>query len=273
MDAGTRFLPVRGVRHRVTVAGPAGAPWLVLVHSLACDSGMWAPQVAAFAGAHRVLAYDVRGHGESDAPPDGYSMDDLAADLDAILEDCRIDACDLVGLSMGGMIGQAFALRHGDRLRSLVLAGTAARWPAAAAPVWAERIATASQSGIEPMVEPALGRWFTPAFRARDGATVAAVAAMMRRTSRAGYVGCSTAIAAIDFTPQLARIGCPVHIVVGAEDPGTPPALSAEIHAKIPGSSLEKIPCAAHLVNLEQPEAFNASVARFHARVASARTH
>jgi 3-oxoadipate enol-lactonase len=260
---------VGGVRLHARASGAGNHPWLVFLHSLACHGAMWAAQVTAFAERFRVLVVDVRGHGASDAPEGPYTMDILADDLAGVLASQRIDRFHLVGLSMGGMIGQAFALRHPGRLDSLMLAGTASRWPASAAALWAERVATAARDGMEPLVEPALGRWLTATFRSRRPEVVDAVATMMRSTPVAGYVGCSHAIARIDFTDRLAAIDCPVHIVVGSEDQGTPPALSRDIHRAIPGSTLDEIAAAAHLVNLEQPETFNRSLSAFLDRAGS----
>lgn len=246
----------------------AGRPWLVFSHSLAADHTMWAPQVAQFAADFNVLRYDTRGHGASDAPPPPYTLELLADDLRALLDAVGIERCHFVGLSMGGMIGQMAALRHPRRFDSLVLADTSSRYPASMRPVWEERIAAVQGANGMAAIAPAtLQRWFTAAFRRRELDTVARVGRQIRATPVAGYVGCARAIMTLDLTARLATIDLPVLVIVGEEDPGTPPAMAEEIVRAIPGARLERIPNAAHLSNLEQPQRFNAALRAFYARL------
>jgi 3-oxoadipate enol-lactonase len=238
-------------------------PWLILSHSLACSTGMWAPQVAAFSDRYRILAFDTRGHGQSDAPPGPYTMELLAADLHALLGALRIHRAHFIGLSMGGMIGQTYALAHPDVFATLTLADTTSRWPPEARQVFAERAQTAVAHGMAPLVEATLGRWFTPPFHRSNPADVARVGDMIRSTPVAGYVGCSDAIPRIDTTLRLREIRCPILVIVGKDDPGTPVAMSRTIHENAPGSELVIIDSAAHLSNLEQPQRFNDALARF----------
>lgn len=252
-----------GIDMHAEVHGPEGAPWLVLSHSLACSTGMWAPQVEALRERFRILAYDTRGHGFSQATPGPYTLDLLADDLHALLQALDIQRPHFCGLSMGGMIGQTYALKHPGALRSLTLADTSSRYPADAAAVWAQRIAVARTEGMGPLAEPTLQRWFTPAFRERHPDIVDRVRALILATPVAGYIGCSEAIPKINLTERLHAIDCPVLVIVGEDDPGTPVAMSREIHDHIPGSHLVVLPQAAHLANLEQPQAFTAALAGF----------
>ena len=263
--------------HRIAYAIEAGAqpgrPWLVFSHSLAADHTMWAPQVGAFAHRFNILRYNTRGHGASDAPPPPYTLEQLADDLHALLDAVGIERCHFVGLSMGGMIGQMAALRHPRRFASLVLADTTSRYAADVRPVWEQRIAAVSGAeGMAAIAAGTLERWFTPAFRQRDPDTVARIERQIRATPVAGYIGCARAIMALDLTARLPAIQVPVLVIVGEEDPGTPPAMAEEIARAIPGARLERIPNAAHLSNLEQPERFNAAVAAFYDRVLGAPT-
>lgn len=256
-------LQLDGLTTNYELHGPEGAPWLVLSHSLACSSAMWAPQVEALKGDYRILAYDTRGHGGTEAPPGPYTLEQLADDLHALLGALGVERPHYCGLSMGGMIGQTYALRYPGRLRSLTLADTTSRYPAEAAAVWAQRIEVARAQGMGPLAQPTLQRWFTPAFHARCPEVVASVRQLILATPVAGYVGCSQAIPRIDLTARLHAIDCPVLVICGADDPGTPLAMSEEIHAHIPGSRLVVLPEAAHLANLEQPEAFTAALRGF----------
>ena len=136
-DAGEHRLELEGVVVAWRAYGPPDAPPLVLVHSLGLDGRMWAPQVEALAGVRRIVAPDLRGHGRSDAPPGPYSMRRLALDVLAVAETAGLERFDLCGLSIGGQVAQLLALEHPSRLRSLVLADTAARLGSPEA--WADR--------------------------------------------------------------------------------------------------------------------------------------
>src|SRR2546429_2239785 len=195
-----------GIRMHYALEGPAGAPVVTLSHSLAARLEMWEPQVKALAGRWRVLRYDTRGHGGSDAPSGAYTLDQLAEDARALLGALGIPKTHWVGLSMGGMIGQTLALEAPELFASLVLCDTSSRVPAEARPLWAERITTAETKGMEPLVEATIGRWFTQRFREARADVVNPVRAMIRATPPRGYVGCCHAISQLDLTDRLSAI-------------------------------------------------------------------
>ena len=238
-------------------------PWLALSHSLACNLHMWDEEAKRLSKRYKVLRYDTRGHGASSAPAGAYTLDLLADDLHGLLAALGVQSTHFVGLSMGGMIGQTFALKYPGRFRSLALCDTTSRYPADAAGLWAERIKIVETQGMEPLVAPTLARWFTEPFRKARPEVVEKVALMIRTTSAPGYVGCSHAIPKINLTARLAEIRCPSVVIVGRDDPGTPVAMAEEIHHALPGSKLVIIPSAAHLSNLEQPDAFNQALGDF----------
>ncbi len=261
-------ITANGINMHYTLNGPASAPVVTLSHSLATNLSMWEPQVSALAARYRLLRYDTRGHGGTDAPGGPYSLDQLAEDAAALFRALGIERAHFVGLSMGGMIGQVLALKHRERLRSLILCDTSSRIPPEAWPMWEERIRTTEQQGMEPHVEPTIGRWFTPPFAARNPEIVESVRAMIRRTKPQGYIGCCHAIKALDLTDRLSAIAVPTLIVVGEDDPGTPVAASRAIHERIKGSALVILNSASHLSNLEQSEAFNRALLDFLGRQA-----
>jgi len=244
-----------GIDTHYTVDGEG--PWLVFSHSLACDTRMWKPQIEAFSKRYKVLCYDTRGHGQSDAPPGAYTLEQLADDTKALFDALGITRCHWVGLSMGGMIGQTFALRYPGIFQTMTLADTTSRYPAEAMPLWQQRIDLATKSGMEPIVSAMLERWFTEPFRKQGAPVIAEIAEAIRSTPPQGFIGCCHAIPKINLTTRLKEIAAPTLVVVGELDPGTPPAMSQEIHAAMPGSELVLLPNAAHLSNAEQPEAFN----------------
>ena len=260
-------IAANGINVNYTLDGPAGAPVVTLSHSLATDLSMWEPQLKPLLARYRVLAYDTRGHGGTDAPAGAYSLGQLAEDARAMLKALGIAKTHWVGLSMGGMIGQTLALESPELFLSLSLCDTSSRIPAEAKPVWQERIKTAETQGMEPIVEPTLGRWFTTPFRESRKDLMDRVRAMIRGTKPQGYAGCCHAISALDLTDKLSAIRIPTLVVVGEEDQGTPVAASRAIQAQIAGSQMETLQSAAHLSNMEQPEAFTAAVTSFLARL------
>jgi 3-oxoadipate enol-lactonase len=254
---------VNGISVNFEIHGKEGAPWLVLSHSLACSVRMWDPQISALKDRYRILAYDTRGHGGTEASKGAYTLELLADDLHALLGHLKITSAHYCGLSMGGMIGQTFTLKYPGIFKSLTLADTTSRYPAEAAPLWADRIKTVESKGMAPMVEPTLERWFTEPFRKSSPAPVAAIGKLIASTPVAGFVGCCHAIPKINLTARLKEIKAPILVICGDKDPGTPPAMSEAIRDNAPGSKLVMIPDAAHLSNLEQPAAFTQAMQDF----------
>lgn len=252
-----------GIDTSYELHGRQGAPWLVLSHSLACSVRMWDPQIAALKGSYRILAYDTRGHGASAAPNGAYTLEMLADDLKALLDHLKVRNAHYCGLSMGGMIGQTFALKYPGVLKTLTLADTTSRFPPDVGPLWQDRIRIAEEKGMAPLVQPTLERWFTAAFRKSNPEAVAAIAKLIASTPVAGYAGCCHAIPKINLTSRLKEIKTPLLVICGDQDPGTPPAMSREIHEHAPGSTLVMIAQAAHLSNLEQPAAFTKAMQEF----------
>jgi len=249
-------ISANGITVNYSLDGPAHAPVVTLSHSLATDLSMWDGQMAALTARYRVLRYDTRGHGGTEAPTGAYTLDQLATDARTLLSALGIPRTHWVGLSMGGMIGQTLNLASPGLFASLTLCDTSSRVPPEAKPLWAERIKMAETQGMEPLVEPTIGRWFTAPFVASHKDVVDGVRTMIRATKPAGYSGCCHAIAALDLTDKIAAIKAPTLIVVGEEDQGTPVAASRTIHERIGGSQLVIIKSAAHLSNVEQPEEF-----------------
>lgn len=256
-------LNVNGTDIHYELHGREGLPWMVLSHSLACSVRMWDEQIAAFQDRYRILAFDTRGHGASAAPAGAYTLDMLADDAKGLLDALGVKRCHWVGLSMGGMIGQTFALKYPGVFLTLTLADTASRYPAEAAAVWADRIRLAETQGMKPLVEPTLARWFTEPFRKAGGQRLADVARLIETTPVAGYVGCCHALPKINVTARLKEIQCPILVIVGEQDMGTPVAMAREIHDNAPGSTLMVLPSAAHISNIEQPAAFNRALEGF----------
>jgi 3-oxoadipate enol-lactonase len=253
------LLPLDGRRLYYDLVGPESAPVVLFGHSLASDSGMWAEQVPPLLQAgFRVLRVDMRGHGGSDALKGDYTMAALAGDLARLLAALGIERVHYVGLSIGGMIGQAFALDHGERLLSALWADTLPASPAGGAAAWEERIRTVrGANSVSSLADPTMERWFTEAFRPRRPGRWKEIRDTIAATSAEGYLGCTAAILDFDFTARLPTLRLPLLVVCGAEDPGTPPAENRRLAALVPGACYEEIAAARHFPNVEQDGAFN----------------
>jgi 3-oxoadipate enol-lactonase len=238
-------------------------PWITLSHSLAAHGGMWAPQVALLKQHFTVLNVDTRGHGQTDAPPGPYRLEQLADDVQGLLAHLGVARTHWLGLSMGGMIGQVLALRHPQALDRVVLADTTGQGAPSAAQMWADRAQAARASGMAALVEPTLARWFTEPTRQAQPALMAEVGAMIAGTPVEGYAGCCAAIAGVDTLEGLRALRHPALVLVGDQDLGTPPAMAQRIAEHWPGAQCKVLAGAAHLANLEQPEAFNREVLGF----------
>ncbi len=259
-----------GININYELEGPDGAPVVTMSHSLAANLGMWKPQVPALVNDYRVLRYDTRGHGGTDAPEGAYSFELLARDVVALLAALGIEKTHFVGLSMGGMIGQTLALDHPEVLESVVLCDTASgRGPQTEEmwnETWRQRIEAALADGLEPNVETTIERWFSDGFVSDNGDIIDDVRTMIRTTTVAGFVGCCHAISKLDLTERLNAITTPTLIVVGEDDPGTPVAVAQVIHEEIADSGLVILPTARHLSNMEQAELFNRALTGFLAK-------
>jgi 3-oxoadipate enol-lactonase len=243
------------------LAGPEGAPVVMLSNSLGTRLGMWDPQMAALTRGHRVLRYDSRGHGRSDAPPGAYSIAMLADDASALLDALEIAEVHFCGLSKGGMVGQWLASHDGDRLLSLTLCATAARL--GPAELWDQRIEQTAREGMAAIVDGVTERWFTAGYRATPRPEIEQVRAMILATSAQGYGACCAAIRDMDQTETIRSIRTPTLIVAGADDPATTIEVMRALHERIPGSRFVEIPQAAHLLNIEQAERFNRTLTSF----------
>jgi 3-oxoadipate enol-lactonase len=252
------------IAYRLDGDHAATRPWMVFAHALGHDHSMWDAQVAAFGRACNILRYDLRGHGQSEAPRGDYTLEQLADDLRALLEHLSIRRCHFIGLSLGAMVGQLAAIRTPLRIASLTLAGAACRFSPQMQPVWAGRIAAVrSPLGMGAIIDDTISGWFTAAFFATRPADVARSVQVLRHTPVNGYIGSLAAMSRADLTSRLAAVGCPVLVVAGDDDRVIPLAKSEQILMHVPQARLRRISGAAHLSNVEQPADFNATLREF----------
>lgn len=256
-------LEVNGIHINYEISGKEGAKVVVLSHSLSSSMIMWEPQLEVLEPHFQVLRYDMRGHGQSDAPEGAYTLEQLAGDVIGLLDALGLKTVHFVGLSIGGMIGQCLGLNHADRLDRLVLCDTTAVIPTEARQLFVEREQAAREKGMAALVQGTLERWFTPGYLQENPPVVDKIRDQVLATPVAGYTGCSQAILGLNYLDRLSEIHLPTLIMVGEDDPGTPVSASEAMHERIPGSRLEVLPHAAHLSNIEQAQTFNAHLMGF----------
>ena len=255
-------IKANGISINYEIDGPEGAPWVVFSNSLATNVTMWEPQREALKTTFRILRYDQRGHGATDAPAGRYTFDLLIADVLALLDALAIKRPHWVGLSMGGATGLGIAERFPDRLDRLVVCDTGCASTPASAKQWEERIAIVQRDGIEALVEPTVQRWHPPEAVAARAPQVDKVRQMIRTTPANGFIGCAAALADHDFRSAIATVTRPVLFLVGDKDGVNPPAMR-ELHAALPGSKYVELAGAGHISNLDQPAAFTRAVKDF----------
>jgi 3-oxoadipate enol-lactonase len=219
---------------------------------------MWDDQVPAFSERFRMLRFDTRGHGGSPVPPGPYTMDELGADLLALLDRLGLERVSYCGLSIGGMIGMWAASEAPERFERLVLCCTVPHFPPPE--LWNERAGTVRARGMEPLVEPALDRWLPPDVRRARPEAEAHLRALMSSTPPEGYAGCCEAIRDMDLRGRLGAIRAPTLVVAGSEDPSTPAEKVRPLTEAIAGSRYAEIDGAAHIANMARPDAFSAVV-------------
>jgi 3-oxoadipate enol-lactonase len=255
-------IKANGIHINYEVDGPDGAPWLILSNSLATNFHMWDPQADALSKSLRVLRYDQRGHGATDAPPGPYTFDLLIADAVALMDALNIKRVHFGGLSMGAATALGFAEMHPDRLDRVIVCDSPCQSTPQSAQQWRERIAIAEKEGMEPLVEATVGRWFPPEVMKANPPYLDKVRAMVRTTPVNGFMGCGAALADHNYAAAVATVTRPVLFMVGEKD-GTTPAAMRKMHEALKGSSYVELPGAGHISNLDQPEKFTAAIRDF----------
>jgi len=233
------------------IEGDADDAPIVFANSLGTDIRLWDQVIPYLPGGLKILRFDKRGHGLSSCPEGDYSMADLIQDTVRLLEALEIRDCLFVGLSIGGIIAQGLAASHPHLLRAMVISNTAAR--IGTPEMWQQRIGALRAGGIEALADSVMERWFARSFRERRPLELAAWRNMLTRTPLAGYIGCSAAIAATDFSASSADLSLPTLALAGSEDGSTPPEVVRATAALIRGSRFELIDNAGHLPCVEQP--------------------
>ncbi len=256
-------LVVNGVRLNFQIDGLEGAPWVTFSNSLATDLHLWDGQVAHLADRYRILRYDTRGHGLSAAAPPPYDFALLESDVIGLWDALQIERSHFVGLSLGGSTGIGLAINTPDRMASLAACDCRVTSPPAFKDAWEARIKTALESGMEELVESTMERWFTAPTLDANPPALEGVREMIRTTSVDGFIGCARALQGIEYLGEIHNVSCPTLFVVGASDPAATPELAGAMHQRVAGSGYAELPDAAHISNIENPDAFNGALNPF----------
>ena len=256
----TMHVTADGCRLSFSITGSEQAPALLLLNALGTTTGLWDAQITPLSRVLRVIRCDTRGHGGSDAPPGDYTLDRLGQDALAVLDAAGVQRAHVGGVSLGGLTALWLALRAPERADRIVAANTGAR--VGTPEMWRQRIDAAREAGMAALADPATQRWFTERFRREDPATVDRFRAMISGCPAAGYAGCCAVLRDADLRDEIHRIDAPTLVVTGTHDPATPPSLGEGIRNAVAGARGVELD-AAHLANVEQPDAFNAAVIEF----------
>jgi 3-oxoadipate enol-lactonase len=240
-------------------------PTVLLLHPVGLDSTCWRAQVAVFASHFEVLRVDLRGHGRSDTPPPPYSLSEYAGDIHALLRELRRGPAHVLGLSLGGMVGQVLALEHPADVRSLVLADTNSTLGPDARRAIVERGEAAKRGGMVSILDTTLARWFTPDFMGSE--IVAQTRARLLADNVEGWAAAWRAISELDTEPRLTEIRVPTLVIIGEGDLSVPVSRARAMADRIPGAAFHVVPGAPHMAPLENPDLFNLPVLDFLKRV------
>ncbi len=247
---------------RYQVSGAEGKPWLTFLHALATSGDLWAPQAETFGADYRILRIDARGHGGSTVGAAPYAIADLADDVVAVWDAVDADTSSVVGLSLGGMTALSLGLDHSDRVDRVVAADCRADAPPFFVDMWEARRQLLADGGIGAVADATLPTWLTAATREADPDLAGRVRAMIEATAPGGYRAATVALQGLDLKRRLPKLGRPTLFLCGAED-GAHPAAMVEMAQATPGARYVELPEAAHISNLERPDAFNAAVRGF----------
>lgn len=253
---------VNGIDTRYVLDDESGGPWLTFVHQLGGDLSVWDQLAGHFRHQYTVMRYDLRGHGATAVSPQPFTFAELADDLNALLDALGATTTHVVGVSMGGMVAQQFALAYPARVASLTLADTSSRTPPDSRAMWDERAATVRREGMKALADATLDRWLTADFRRRYPEAVEPICEVLLNTPAEGYAMACEALRSFDVHDRLRDLHVRTLAVAGRHDTGTPPAATEAMAAAIEGARFELLDTA-HLAPVEGSTRFAALLETF----------
>jgi len=258
-------IEANGVKFNYEISGPEGAPWITFSNSLMTNLHMWDGQAELLSNDWRVLRYDQRGHGGTEATTPPYNFDMLADDVVALWDALGVKRSVFCGLSMGGATGLSLCINHADRLSAFVGCDMPYQASPEFAAMWDDRMKMAREVGIDGMAMPTAERWFVPEFTAdpANKAVIEKICDMVRSTSMDGYVGCCNALQGVAYADRMDRVNVPSFFISGEKDPAANPTAMKPLVEAVAGSEMHIIPNCGHISNMENPESFNGALLGF----------
>ena len=251
-----------GITFNTEVSGPEGAPWLVLSNSLATNLHMWDQTAKDFSGTHRVLRYDQRGHGQTDAPAGRYTFDILIADIIGLMDALGIKKANWCGISMGGATAMGAVQKHPDRFDRLAICDTPGQATPAATQQWEARIENAQNNGMQAELEATINRWFPPETVKANPPHLDVLRKMILSTPVNGFAGCAAALAHHDYRPGMKNVKNRVLYLCGEKD-GANAAVMRTMQQECPAATYVELPGAGHISNMDRPAEFSKALRDF----------
>jgi 3-oxoadipate enol-lactonase len=255
-------IKANGITFNYQIDGAGGLPWLVLSNSLATDLHMWDEQAAQLSSQFRVLRYDQRGHGLTDAPAGRYTFDLLIADVFALMDALEIKRAHWCGISMGGATGMGAVQKHPDRFDRLIICDTPGQSTPTTAAQWEARIANVQKNGMQAELEATINRWFPAETVKANPPHLDVLRKMILNTPVNGFAGGSAALANHDFRPGMRGVTRPVLYMCGEKD-GHNAAVMRQMQQEFPAAKYIELSGAGHISNMDQPAMFTKAMREF----------
>jgi 3-oxoadipate enol-lactonase len=255
-------IKANGITFNIDIAGADTAPWLILSNSLATNLHMWDQQAADLKNTFRVLRYDQRGHGQTEAPAARYTFDMLIDDMIGLMNQLGIERAHWCGVSMGCATGMGLVQKHPDRFDRMALCDNPGRSSPESRRQWEERIAVAQSGGMPALLESTMQRWFPPETLKANPPHLDKIRQMILATPVNGFIGCAAALGDHDFRPLMPQVKNPVLYMTGEKDANNAEAMKV-MQQELPGSQYIVLPGAGHISNMDQPAMFTKALRDF----------
>jgi 3-oxoadipate enol-lactonase len=255
-------IKANGITFNIDIAGADTAPWLILSNSLATNLHMWDQQAADLKNTFRVLRYDQRGHGQTEAPVARYTFDMLIDDTIGLMNQLGIERAHWCGVSMGCATGMGLVQKHPDRFDRMALCDNPGRSSPESRRQWEERIAVAQSGGMPALLESTMQRWFPPETLKANPPHLDKIRQMILATPVNGFIGCAAALGDHDFRPLMPQVKNPVLYMTGEKDANNAEAMKV-MQQELPGSQYIVLPGAGHISNMDQPAMFTKALRDF----------
>ena len=258
------FCP-KGTHYKIDGQTQLGTPTLVFIHGVGLDLSLWQAQVDSLKATHRVITYDMLGHGLSPHTPVGISLSTLGQQLHSLIDYLKLDKISLIGFSLGGLVARVFAIQHPSRLQSLCIMNSVFDRSEVLTKGILQRVDEVDKYGPKANIDQALTRWFSPLYTQKNQAYIACLKAKVLANHGESYRRCYRLFGEGDnaMIDRLSGITCPTLVTTGELDPGSTPAMSYALAAKLPCATVSILPSARHMMPVENAHEVNQVLHQF----------